>query len=362
MTTTTTTSEASAPPLPPERVESDDAWAFCWQSLLRVSRTFSRPIELLPAELRAATTCGYLLCRIADTVEDDPKLSIDRRDALYDAFLSALEDGQSPATFMALTDDLDGQGPEQTLAANLDRVLEVFGQLPEGMQRVCSRWISEMVRGMSLYGHRKAHAGQLCVLETMGDLERYCYFVAGTVGQLLTGLFGEAMARDGVRDGDRARQMALHAESFGLGLQMVNILKDQTDDLARGWCFIPRTLWEAQELSPEDLLAAALSPETSAAAHRVVAPVFERAKSHLDDALEYTLAIPADQTGIRLFCLLPLWMAARTLAHAEGNDAMFEADSPVKISRGQVEELIGTACSQVGDDDALRETYARLWA
>src|SRR5262249_44344187 len=56
------------------RSQSDDGddWAFCKQSLEAVSRTFSKPIAMLPAPLEAAVTCGYLLCRVADTVEDHP--------------------------------------------------------------------------------------------------------------------------------------------------------------------------------------------------------------------------------------------------------------------------------------------------
>ncbi len=39
--------------------------------LPRVSRTFALGIKLLPARLEPPVRLGYLLCRIADTVEDD---------------------------------------------------------------------------------------------------------------------------------------------------------------------------------------------------------------------------------------------------------------------------------------------------
>lgn len=342
-----------SPPPPPSVTDEDQAWSFCWQSLVKVSRTFSRPIELLPTELRAATTCGYLLCRIADTVEDDPNLSRGARDELFAAFLAVIEDGEPPARFCKLAQSLEADDAEFDLATHLDLVLRVFEKLPEPMQRVCVQWTGEMVRGMSLYGHRDAEADGVVTLNTVADLERYCYFVAGTVGRLLTGLFSHAISD---LSHERFTRMHQHAESFGLGLQMVNILKDQTDDLERGWCFIPQTLWRAQGLTPAEIL-----DETNhAAAHDVVGPVFDTARDHLDGALEYTLAIPADQVGIRLFCLLPLWMAVRTLAFADGNDAMFMADTPVKISREEVGRLIASASENVSDDDALRAQYAEL--
>ncbi len=354
MTTTATSAPEICPPQPPQSIPNDDHWAFCWQSLVAVSRTFSRPIEMLPAELRVATTCGYLLCRIADTIEDDGALPMARRDALFSALLDVLENGAPPERFTRLTDELRGRDAEIELAANLDRVLGVFERLPATMQQVCVQWVGEMVRGMSLFGHRRQSSEGVVALTTLADLERYCYFVAGTVGQLLTGLFCAALPEI---DAERAARMRRHAESFGLGLQMVNIIKDQTDDLERGWCFIPRTLWEAQGLRPAEMVES----NHRAQAHAAVAPVFERARALLDDALEYTLAIPASATGVRLFCLLPLWMAARTLVHAEGNDAMFQPGQPVKISRDEVMNLIGAASANVGDDAALRAHYAALW-
>src|ERR1700722_15240599 len=43
--------------------------------LPQVSRTFALTIPQLPAALRDAVTNAYLLCRIADTIEDEPALS-----------------------------------------------------------------------------------------------------------------------------------------------------------------------------------------------------------------------------------------------------------------------------------------------
>ena len=43
--------------------------------LPHVSRTFALTIPQLPAAVRAAVTNAYLLCRIADTIEDEPALA-----------------------------------------------------------------------------------------------------------------------------------------------------------------------------------------------------------------------------------------------------------------------------------------------
>ena len=60
-------------------------------------------------------------------------------------------------------------------------------------------------------------------------------------------------------------------------------------------------------------------------------------------------------------CLLPLWMAALTLVHARGNDAMFTPDQEVKISRQMVEQVIADCMMYVADDAALKARYRNLW-
>jgi farnesyl-diphosphate farnesyltransferase len=341
--------------VPDAEVRDPDAWAFCWRHLVEVSRTFSQPIAMLEGELRVATTCGYLLCRVADTIEDHPALPYARRRALFEAFLDVLERDADCDPFEAECRRVDGSGPEWRLARNLGEVMRVFRHdLGDASRTTCITWIGEMVRGMDIYARRAGGKEGLVELHTLEDLERYCYFVAGTVGRLLTGLFTQSL---GARLSDEDRlTLQTHAESFGLGLQLVNILKDQTDDLARGWSFIPSTIWTRLGTAPNELSAADFSQ-----AHEAIEPVFSRARTHLDAALEYVLAVPADAVPIRLFCLLPLWMAVRTLAHARGHDNMFIAGEPVKISRDEVHELIAACSQQVSDNASLRESYDQLW-
>ena len=52
----------------------DSAAEFQQQILPHVSRTFALTIPQLPPPLRISVTNAYLLCRIADTIEDEPTL------------------------------------------------------------------------------------------------------------------------------------------------------------------------------------------------------------------------------------------------------------------------------------------------
>jgi squalene monooxygenase len=336
------------------KVEGDD-WTFCKESLVAVSRTFSKPIAMLPGDLEVAVTCGYLLCRIADTIEDHPAVPRGQKDSLFESFLATLEHRGDAQKLASAFEEIEGDDAELNAARNFPRVMRVFSGLPEGMQAIVARWTAEMARGMSLYTHREPGHDGFVALYTNEDLERYCYYVAGTVGHMLTELFIEGM-RDKM-DEDTMRDLRHNAEAFGAGLQLVNILKDVTDDRARRWSFVPRAACERAGISIDNLT----DPAVRDRAHYAVAPLLDLAREKLDRALEYALSIPSDEKGVRLFCLLPLWMAALTLVHARGNDAMFVVGEEVKISRQAVEQVIAECVMHVSDDDFLRARYFALW-
>jgi farnesyl-diphosphate farnesyltransferase len=331
-------------------IETD--WDFCRRALLDVSRTFSKPIELLPEPLCVALTCGYLLCRVVDTVEDYAPLGNRERDELFTLFIAVL-DGEEPADsfserFLRIPDvDADA---EIRLAQALPRVMRVFEKQDAATRRATATWLSEMANGMRLYCRRDSPE-TLSTLNTFSDLERYCYFVAGTVGHLITDLFTHWM---GNASGSLEYELRARCESFGVGLQMVNILKDITEDFARNRCYVPRQLCYAEGFAPERLLES----EHRHQAHRALVPMFERAAEHLGTAFEYTRLIPAKQVQLRLFCLLPLWMALETLIVAAGNDAVLIADRPVKISRDSVSEIVEDCLRHANDDEALSRRYA----
>jgi len=329
---------------------SEADWAYCEQALVDVSRTFSKPIELLPQPLRVALTCGYLLCRVADTIEDHPQLGAQERDALFTSFIAVLDGLQSPESFSVRFAAFADDDPEIRLVKSLPRVMNVFLKQDAATRSASITWLSEMANGMRLFC-RRDRPGALTAISSVADLERYCYFVAGTVGHLITDLFCTWMGSSGSA---LEPELRIRCESFGIGLQLVNILKDVTEDFERGRCYVPRLLCQNEGFSREQLLAV----ENRQQAHRALLPMFERAGEHLAKAFEYVLSIPAQQVQLRLFCLLPLWMALETLVLAIGNDSVLIADRPGKISREAVQELIEDCLRNANDDTALRRHYA----
>jgi phytoene/squalene synthetase len=350
-----------ADPPPTQDALADADWAYCRERLVEVSRSFSQPIALLPKHLEVAVTLAYLLCRVADSIEDHASVPQASRAPLMARLIDVLHGHEAPDAFArAFTQaipeaSLEGD-PELVLSCNLPVVMRVLRREPERTRAILVRWIVEMARGMALYTFRQPGPDGIVALDTVSDLERYCYFVAGTVGHLLTDLFLGELGDEATPE--LALTLRVHAESFGMGLQLVNILKDLTEDQARRWSFIPRTVCAARSLRVTDLT----DPARRTSAHAAVAPLFDVARGKLDDGMRYALAIPPQHAGIRRFCLLPLWMAARTLVLARGGDAMFTPGAAVKIPREEVAELSVACVTLSSDDDELRARYRALWS
>src|SRR6185437_729762 len=88
-------------------------------------------------------------------------------------------------------------------------------------------------------------------LADVAEMDRYCYCVAGVVGEMLTDLFcAYALDIDARRD-----IMAPLAVSFGQGLQMTNIIKDVWADRQRGVCWFPREIFDRVGIDLETLVA-----------------------------------------------------------------------------------------------------------
>lgn len=321
----TTTHPVSVSP----HVSWTDTRAFCAAMLPKVSRTFAICIRLLPRDLEHAVLVAYLLCRVADTIEDTASLPSETKDRLFTAFRAALGPEGGNASTLRET-FADASTDEELLAREADAVLHEFRGLPRRQREAIRPWVQEMCDGMAEFARRgAAQRGEgPDALATIDDLDRYCYFVAGTVGHMLTELFHtHAKGSD-----ESHRHLRNLATSFGLGLQLTNIIKDVADDRRRGWSFVPRQLCGLAGISPEQLQDDRHRDE----AHHVMHALITKAQGHLLDALEYSTRLPRRAYGIRLFCLSSLYFAVRTLRLAEGDPRLLDPMHKVKITRGEV--------------------------
>ena len=117
-------------------------WDFCQAALEGVSRSFAKPIAALPPSLRAAVTCGYLLCRVADTIEDAPDESATARDEHFERFMAALEGRGRATDFERELGGWPGTEAELELAAGLSQVIRVLDATPAPMAAAVRRWVA----------------------------------------------------------------------------------------------------------------------------------------------------------------------------------------------------------------------------
>ncbi|GBD31736.1 All-trans-phytoene synthase [bacterium HR33] len=328
---------------------------FCDAMLPRVSRTFALCIRLLPQPLERCTLVAYLLCRVADTLEDSEHLPPEEKRRLLGAWSKCLEE-EGPADPVAITGAFPTPATdEERLVREADRVWREFRRLPPDQRAAIRPWVQEMCSGMAEFAGAPRGAagrsGRVESLATMADLDRYCYYVAGTVGHLLTELF---RLHDRAASGERYGKLKSLATSFGRGLQLTNIIKDVSDDRRRGFSFVPRQLCELFGIRPEELQ----EQRYQDSARRIMLALIRKAKLHLNDALAYTTTLPRTQYGIRLFCLTALYFAVRTLRLAEKDEHLLDPEHKVKISRSQVRRTVLVA-RLVAPSNALVRAYFR---
>ena len=293
------------------------------RALLRVSRTFALTIPQLPRRLRRVIGNAYLLCRIADTIEDEPALSGPRKRRLLGEFSQAVA-GRVPAgAFVARLGPLlsDATGPDEwDLATHTGLVLDLTHGFPSAQRAAIDRCIRIMTEGMAEFG-----GGAPGGLGTLRDLERYTYCVAGVVGEMITDFLCEHSTEIAARR-DRLRPLSAR---FGCGLQLVNILKDFHFDRRRGACWLPRAAFaDGVDLASPEVRRQAAFLEGQA---RLVAVALE----HLEAALEYTLLIPPRHAGVRRFLLWTLALAVLTLRRIHASPRFANGDA-VKVPRPQL--------------------------
>jgi farnesyl-diphosphate farnesyltransferase len=329
-----------------DSVSSDEVYQD--QILPHVSRTFALTIPQLPPALSIPVTSAYLLCRIADTIEDEPALSAPETLAFLQRF-SAVAGGIGDPK--ALARDLEHRLSDRTLpterdlVSNMDRVVRVTANLGEAQHAAIQRCVELMCYGMPRFQFNASVKG----LPKSSDLDDYCYYVAGVVGEMLTDLFCDYSADIERR---RAALVAL-AASFAQGLQMTNILKDVWEDRGRGACWLPQDVFTRHGVDLAQVSNEINDPRFSAGMTELVAV----AHAHLRNALDYTLLIPGKEKGIRRFCLWAIGLAVLTLRKIAHNPG-FTAGAQVKVSRTAVSMTMLMTNTFIGNDWMLRRLFS----
>jgi farnesyl-diphosphate farnesyltransferase len=322
----------------------------------KVSRTFALAIKFLPTELRHSVFTAYLLCRVADTIEDSPYIAVDdKRERLthLNRLLLSGADGASinPKDIMPLYEGINPEhGQDHRLLGKSLELFDILNELPKDKKQIIYRWAGEMAGGMAEFLDLvNPDHNQITALKDRSEWDRYCYYVAGTVGQMLTGLFIEEYKFPK----ETAERMTNLSNSFGLGLQKVNTIKDVPSDRARGIVFLPKDIMAKYGLSP-DLLGDASKEKSLETFVRELVGI---AGTHLDDAIEYTILVPERLKGVRVFLSVPVLLAQATLNLIAKRPVQTMVGPAVKISHQDVIRLTAMAKLYSPNNDALEKYY-----
>lgn len=317
--------------------ELQHAKAFCREIFPAVSRTFALSIRLLPGELGAAVRYAYLICRIADTIEDEPQLAAEEKASLLDLLSTCFDNPAAASELASRSASFQGDARHLRLVRHSDLVFAAFGDLPSETRSHVRHWVREMIAGMRKFVLAYPHGIRI---QSVAEYREYCYYVAGTVGFLLTDLWHDYVPAVGARQHAILRQ---HCQAFAEALQTVNILKDVARDAEHeNAIYIPEELLRHHGSAQTTILAVDRAKENQAA----LAPLMELAWRDLDQATQYLLAIPRRAVSIRIACALPLLFAYATLRDLARRPGALGRREVVKISRAEVKSL--TVLSMLG--------------
>ena len=333
--------------------------------LQAVSRTYALTIPALPERLRPVVSNAYLLCRIADTIEDEARLPLARKKVFWERLVEVLAGRQDAAAFardLAAALSPATPEPERELAGGAGRILRVTAHLRAPERAAIERCIRLMSGGMAEF-QREPHAVGLpgsagplgsvglpgsVGLEDLRQLDRYCYFVAGVVGEMLVEFFCNYSSEI---DRHRKELMAL-AASHAQGLQMANILKDLWDDWQDGACWLPRDVFRAGGFDLESLSRGGTAPGFGEGLSRLVAI----AHGHLSNALRFTLLIPPHETGIRRHLLWAIGLAVLALRRIHRTPSFREGRN-IRLSRFSVGAVVALSSVLARWDGGLRVLF-----
>ncbi len=229
----------------------DDAYLQCQQICKNASTTFYSSFSALGWEKRRAVHAVYAICRwVDDIVDGDEEPTVKISDELTeqtiqrDLILRELHSGSEPSNpneihtqrLMALVSIRNKlhQAKEGNISADDEPVFialqDVFTKFSIRLQD-----FETIIEGMEddLFP---------VMCNTWDELRSYCYKVASAVGLILIEIYGYE---------DRAAR--LHAIDLGIQMQLINVLRDVSEDYGRGRIYLPKDVLSSHNIDVEDL-------------------------------------------------------------------------------------------------------------
>lgn len=329
------------------------------QQLNNVSRSFALVVPSLEIPLQQYLATAYLLCRVVDNIEDSGQ-SPEWKSERFAEFSEILCEPKRARSVLEkwASESWPALTSQERQMMSVDKGLalwQIYAAIPQTTQDTICLWTGIMAEGMKYLDDSDKRPYLVRyqdkeILASESDYNQYCYFVAGTVGHLVT----ELVITHYQIPEELALYLRTRAEACGRALQKTNIVKDFIEDLERGVCYLPNTWLREADYTPLVLQGAA--PEWKA---RVLADVLD----DLDEATAYLTTLPYSVKGYRraaLLCLLPAYQTL--LSAARQQDNLFTPAHDVKISRQTMAQCLADSQALQFDDAAIHRYAQRIGA
>ncbi|MFC1500286.1 phytoene/squalene synthase family protein [Candidatus Zixiibacteriota bacterium] len=197
-------------------LDLEQAYAECAGITRKEARNFYYAFLPLRSDRRLALYALYSFARIADDLADEEGRELSERLAALDHLESRLDE--------ALAGDPGGS---------------VFTALADTIERftVPVHTLRDLLTGVR-------QDQSVTRYHSYEELTTYCYHVAGTIGLMCSAVFG-----------NRSEEAAAFAISQGLGMQLINIIRDVRTDADSDRIYIPGQLMAEYGVSEEDVFA-----------------------------------------------------------------------------------------------------------
>lgn len=296
------------------------SYALAARTTRREAGNFYVAFLTLPRAERRAVYALYSFFRELDSAADAPDLSVARkresilgmRRRLAAAVASATACGRSPTEKLgeAGLHTRSEDACERDLA--LADAIERFAIEPSDIEDVISGVEVDL---------------EPVEMQTMDDLERYAYLVASAVG-----LATLAVLNRGVPPTDEMRGQAVR---LGLGMQLVNVVRDIGEDAAQGRIYVPRDVLDAHGATRSEIERG----DVSEPLRQALAEVAERAREHLRAGRELMANVPRSSRAC-LWLLAEVYGRILTQIEESGYDVF---SSRISLPRREKLWLLATA-------------------
>ncbi len=259
----------------------DNAYAYCQLVCRNSSTTFFSSFSALEVSKRRAVHAVYALCRWVDDIVDgdeDPVVQVTdeltKQSMERDLLLRDIHAGGEPSNpdtvhmqrLMALT-SIRNDLTRASLGQIKSDDLQIFIALQDVFHKYSIRLqdFETVIEGMEddLFTVR---------CNTWDELRSYCYKVASAVGLILIEIYGYD---------DRAAR--LHAIDLGIQMQLINVLRDISEDYERGRVYLPKDVLASYNIDVGDIAKPNLAKNP--AWNSFVREYFEVVRRHQDSAM-----------------------------------------------------------------------------